>query len=68
MVSRNFSRVSRFPEKGVIFPPLTSVVLLSVASVIFLLVVFAVVDGPDFFCSNKASKNHSVGVLSSGEV
>ena len=68
MVSRNFSRFSRFPEKGVIFPPLTSVVFSLVASAIFLVVVFVVVFGSGFFCLSRASKNRSVGALSSGVV
>ena len=68
IVSKNFSRCSRFPEKGVIFPPLTSVVFSLVASVIFLVIVFAVIFGSGFFCSSKASKNRSVGALSSGVV
>ena len=72
IVSKNFSRCSRFPKKGVIFPPLTSVVFSLVASVIFSVVVFAVVfgfgSGSGFFCSSKASKNRSAGALSSGVV
>ena len=68
MVSRNFSRFSCFPEKGVIFPPLTLVVFSLVASAIFLVVVFVVVFGSGFFFSSRASKNRSVGALSSGVV
>ena len=72
IVSKNFSRCSRFPEKGVIFPPLTSVVFSLVASVIFSVIVFAVVfgfgSGSGFLCSSKASKNRSAGALSSDVV
>ena len=68
MVSRNFSSVSLFPAKGVIFPPLILVVLLSLLLVIFVgfLVIAVVVSG--FLCSRSASKNRSVGALNSGVV
>ena len=65
MVSKNFLSVSLFPAKGVILPPFISVALFSLVSAIFFVVVF-VVSG--FLCSSSASKNRSVGALSSGVV
>ena len=65
MVSKNFSSVSLFPAKGVILPPFISVALFLLVSAIFFEVVI-VVSG--FLCSSSASKNHSVGALSSGVV
>ena len=69
IVSRNFSRVSLFPVKGVIFPPFISLILLSVELFIIRgsLVVFGFgVAG--FLLLSSAWKNCSVGVLSSGVV
>ena len=70
MVSRNFSSVSLFPAKGVIFPPLISAVLLLLLSLSFILVGFlmttVIVSG--FLCSGNASKNHSIGALNLGVV
>ena len=43
-------------------------VLFSVRSAIFLVVVVVFVVGSDFFCSSKASKKRLVGALSSGVV
>ena len=68
MVSRNFSSVSLFPAKGVILPPLISVVLLLLLSAIFIGFLVIAVVGSGFLCSRSASKNHSVGALSSGVV
>ena len=70
MVSRNFSSVSLFPAKGVIFPPFISVVLLSLLSLSFILVGFLMtaVVASGFLCSRSASKNCSVGALNSGVV
>ena len=67
-VSRNFSKVSLFPEKGVIFPPLIlgAPLLSLLSSSIF--VGFLAVGVSGFLHSNKASKNCSVGVLNSGVV
>ena len=70
MVSRNLSSVSLFPAKGVIFPPLISVVLLSLLSLSFIFVGFLMIAvvGSGFLCSRSASKNHSVGTLNSGVI
>ena len=69
IVSRNFSRVSLFPAKGVIFPPLISLILLSVVLFIvrgsFVVVGFSVAG---FLVLSSAWKSCSVGVLSSGVV
>ena len=66
IVSRNFSNVSLFPEKGVIFPPLISgaLLLLLLSSTIF--VGFLVIGVLGFLRFSKASKSCLAGVLSSG--
>ena len=68
MVSKNFSNVSLFPAKGVIFPPFISVALLSLLSFILVgfLVTTVVVSGS--LHSRSASKNRSIGALNSGVV
>ena len=71
MVSRNFSSVSLFPAKGVIFPPLIlAVLLLLLLLLLFILIGFlmtaVVVSG--FLCSRSASKNRSVGAFNSGVI
>ena len=68
MVSRNFSKVSLFPEKGVIFPPLISGALLLSLLSSSIFVGFLKVGVTGFLHSNKASKNRSVGVLNLGVV
>ena len=70
IVLRKFSRVSLFLEKGVIFPPLTSVVTFigaSFFSVIFFVGV-SIGGSSGFLSSSSALKNRSVGALSSGVV
>ena len=70
MVSRNFSRLSLFPAKGVIFPPLILAVLLLLLLLSFILIGFlmtaVVISG--FICSRSASKNRSVGAPNSGVI
>ena len=68
MVSRNFSKVSLFPEKGVIFPPLISGALLLSLLSSSIFVGFLAVGVSGFLCSNRASKNRSVGALNSGVI
>ena len=65
-----FSSVFLFPEKGAIFPPLTSgvpFVAVSFFSVILLAGV-SVVGSLGFLCPSRASKNCLAGALSSGIV
>ena len=68
MVSRNFSKVSLFPEKGVILPPLISgpLLLSLLSSSIF--VGFLAVGVFGFLRSSKALKNCSVGALNLGVI
>ena len=69
IISRNFSRVSLFPAKGVIFPPFILLILSSVELFIvhglFVVSGFGVVR---LLVLSSAWKNCSVGALSSGVV
>ena len=69
-VSKNFSKFSLFPEKGVIFPPfMTS--LIAAFEVLLIVTGWVVGSGVGvvgFFVSSSAWKSCSAGALNSGVV
>ena len=68
MVSINFSRVSHFPEKGVIFPPLISAVWMAGVGLGSTSIASITGCACWFFLLRIAANNHSVGLGSSGGV